>query len=263
MNWQRVMALVGRHTLLIKRNTARLLDVFFWPIMEVIMWGFMSLYLVRTDAHIPSFVAFFLGALILWETLMRSSLGISVSYLEELWTKNFINLFASPLTPGEFIAGTVVSSFLRVVVSSAIIVAFSTVAYGFNIFHLGLPLAFFFANLLIMGWSLGIVVVALIMRFGQAAEMLAWAFAALFQPVSAVFYPVSILPPFVRTIALFVPSSHVFEGMRQVITSGTVSGHDMLWAVALNIVYFIGAVGIFFASYRSAKRSGRLARTWQ
>lgn len=263
MNGHRILALVARHTLLIKRNTARLLDVFFWPIMEVVVFGFMTQYLVRSGGSIPAFVAFFLGALILWETLIRSSIGVSIAYLEELWTKNFINLFASPLTPGEFIAGTVASSFLRVIVSTVVIVAFSAVAYGYNIFELGIPLALFFANLLIMGWSIGIVVIALIIRFGQAAEMLAWAFAALFQPVSAVFYPVSILPPAVQTIAKFVPSSHVFEGMRSIITTGHVPFSDMVWAVALNVVYLIVAITIFFAMYRGAKRSGRLVRTWQ
>lgn len=257
------MALVSRHTLLIKRNTARLLDIFFWPVMEVVVFGFMTLYLVRSGADIPAFVAFFLGALILWETLIRSSIGVSIAYLEELWTKNFINLFASPLTPGEFIAGTVASSFLRVIVSSAVIIAFSAVAYGYNVFHLGLPLAFFFANLLVMGWSIGIVVIAMIIRFGQAAEMLAWAFAALFQPVSAVFYPVSILPPVVRAIAQFVPSSHVFEGMRSIITTGYVPVNDMVWAVVLNIAYLVVSIAIFFAAFRGAKRSGRLVRTWQ
>lgn len=263
MNSGRVMALVSRHTLLMRRNTARMLDVFFWPVMDVVMWGFVSLYLIRAGSNLPGIVEFFLGALILWEVLVRSSLGISVSYLEDLWTKNFINLFASPLTAGEYLFGTIMSSLIRVLLSSAVIIIFAAAAYGFNIFHLGLPLALFFANLLIMGWGIGTFVIALIMRFGQSAEMLAWAFVAIFQPVSAVFYPVSILPPAIRAIAQFVPSSHVFEGMRGIIATGSVSGYHLAWAFGLNAAYLAIAIGVFFAVYRGARKNGRLVRTWQ
>lgn len=263
MNWQRIGALLQRHYYVNKRNVARLADIVFWPMADLALFGFISVYLVRSSGAVPAFVAFFIGALILWDTLFRANNGVTVGFLEEIWTKNLLNLFASPLTPREFVASLVLVSLLRVLAGGVVLVAAALVFYGFNIFTLGLPLVAFYINLLLMGWSLGLVVVALILRFGTSAEIFAWALIFLFQPFSAVFYPVSVLPRVFQEIARFVPSSHVFEGMRQVIGQGTFSVVELIWALGLNLVYALAALAIFAAVFRKALASGRLVRSWQ
>lgn len=263
MNWQRISGLLLRYFYLYKRNLARLMDLFFWPMMDLVVWGFVSVYLLQSGSDVPEFVAFFLGALILWDMLFRANLGVTVSFLEDVWTKNLLNLFVSPLKTIEFLTGLVLSSFLRVLVGGLFMVTVAFAFYHFNFLTVGLPLIAFFLNVLLFGWSLGIVSTAIIIRFGQSAEILAWAFAILFQPFSAVFYPLSVLPSFLQSVARFVPSSHVFEGMREVIATGTFSVREFLWALGLNAVYGIIAVTLFFIVFRQAKVKGRLTRTWQ
>lgn len=263
MNWVRISGLMLRYFYLYKRTISRMFDIFFWPVMDLVLWGFVSLYLIRSGDDVPLFVAFFLGALIFWDAIFRSSVGVAASFLEDVWTQNFLNLFASPLKRSEFIAATVLSSFLRVVISILFMILLAGVFYHFNLFTLGPWLLLFFANLLIMGWSLGIVAVSVILRFGQGAEIMAWAFAFLFQPISAVFYPVAVLPVVLQKVAFFVPASHVFEGMRELISSGRFSWQEFFLALGLNALYIAGAITLFMFVYREAKKKGRLARMWQ
>ncbi len=263
MNWGRISGVMLRHSYLYKRSLPRLMDLFFWPMMDLIVWGFVSIYLMGTGNDVPRFVGFFLGALILWDLLYRANLGVAVLFLEEVWTKNLLNLFASPLKSSELLAGMILSSFLRALIGVAFMAGIAALFYHFNVFTLGLPLVAFLFNVLLMGWSLGIVSTAIILRFGQSAEMLAWAFAVLFQPFSAVFYPVAVLPPILQTMAHFVPSSYVFEGMREVISTGVFSTHDFLAALGLNVIYAVAAIVLFGFFFSNARRSGRLARAWQ
>jgi ABC-2 type transport system permease protein len=133
--------------------------------------------------------------------------------------------------------------------------------YSFNIFLIGVSLIPFVVNLVALGWAIGIFTTSLILRFGQQAEILAWGIAILFQPVSAVFYPVSVLPPFLRVAARYVPSSYVFEGMREVVANGgRVPVGKLLWATGLNAAYLAAACLVFFAMFRAVKRKGLLAR---
>lgn len=263
MSWQRISGLILRIYYLYKRNPSRLADLFFWPMMELVVWGYVSVYLMQSGSGVPRFVGFFLGALILWDMLFRANLGVVVSYLEDVWTKNLLNLFASPLTPGEYLTGLLISSFFRVLIGGVFMTIIAFAFYQFNVLKLGLPLVAFFLNVLLMGWSLGLVSTAIIVRFGQSAEILAWAFAILFQPFSAVFYPISVLPPFLQAVARFVPASHVFEGMREVVATGHFSASDFFWALGLNGLYAVLAIVLFFFVLSQAKMKGRLTRTWQ
>lgn len=263
MNWGRIGALVARHILLYRRNLSRLFEIFFWPLADLVLWGFISLYLTRDSGQVPLFVSFFLGAIIFWGLLSRSTITTSVSFLEDIWTRNLLNLFASPLKPQEFLVAIISTSFLQAVIGFVFLFILAFLLYSFNIFSLGIALVFCFANLLVMGWSIGIVNVSLILRFGQTAEILAWAVIFVFQPFSAVFYPVSVLPSFFQAIARFVPASHVFEGMRAVISTGVFPTTEFLWATGLNIIYATIAIMIFTLVFRQAKRQGRLTRMWQ
>jgi len=171
-----------------------------------------------------------------------------------------LNLFASPLTPAEYILSLMLVSVVKLITVSTIMAALAWVFYSFNIFLIGISLIPFVLNLIIMGWAIGIITTALILRFGQETEVLAWALGFMFMPVSAVFYPVSVLPPFLQTIANYIPASHVFEGMREVISAGGFPLHQLLWASALNAIYVFISFLFFHWNFNVVKRKGLLVR---
>jgi ABC-2 type transport system permease protein len=236
------------------------MEIFYWPFLDLLLWGFITLYLVQYRKSLPNFVAFFLGALILWDILFRSQLGVSVSFLEDVWARNFLNLFVSPLTPAEYIVSLMLVSFVKILIASSVMSLLAWVFYSFNIFLIGISLIPFVVNLVILGWTIGIVTTSLILRFGQQAEILAWGIAFLFQPISAVFYPVSILPGFLRSAAHFNPASYVFEGMREVITNSAFPLEKLLWSFGLNAVYILLAAVIFHWVFKTVRRKGLLAK---
>lgn len=263
MSWQRIKALLLRYGYIYRRSPTRMMDIVFWPILELMLWGFVSLYLSQTTGTAAQFIALLVGALILWEVFVRSSIGVTTSFLEDMWTRNFLNLFASPLRLSEFLVAVLLSSLLRVLIAVTLLAVLAAVFYHFNVLTLGLPLAAFYLNLMVAGWSLGVVTIAIILRFGQSAEILAWALAFLLQPFAAVFYPVAILPAALRLIAHAVPLSHVFEGMRAVILQHQFVISELVWATLLNIGYLVVALWFFRRVFRSAKRTGLLVRSWQ
>ena len=260
MKLYRVMAFTTRHLYLYNRSLPRLMEIFYWPFLDLVLWGFVTIYLVQFKGQLPNFVAFFLGALILWDILFRSQQGISVSFLEDMWARNILNIFVTPISPMEYIAALMLVSIVKLAAASVVMVLLAWLFYSFNIFLIGISLIPLIANLVIMGWTVGIVTTALILRFGQEAEVLAWAVAFLFQPVSAVFYPVSVLPHFLQIIAGVIPSSYVFEGMRRVITSGDFPVSELLWAAGLNGIYLLLALIFFHQNFDIVKKKGLLVK---
>jgi ABC-2 type transport system permease protein len=189
MKLHRIYALVARHMYLYRRSLPRVMEIFYWPFLDLVIWGFITVYLMKFQGQIPGAVTFFLGALILWDVLFRSQQGVTISFLEEIWARNLMNLFASPLKPNEFLAATMVMSIFKVLAVSVVMVVCAGLFYSYNIFVIGLWLVPFVLNLVLTGWIIGVVTTALIMRFGQQAEVLAWSMVFLFQPISCVFYP--------------------------------------------------------------------------
>lgn len=236
------------------------MEVFYWPFLDLLLWGFITIYLAKYRENLPVFVAFLLGALILWDILFRSQQGLSVSFLEEIWARNLLNLFISPLKPTEYVFSLMLVSIVKITIAAVTMSFLAWLIYSFNIFLIGVSIIPFIINLIVMGWAIGIITTSLILRFGQEAEVLAWGIAFLFLPVSAVFYPVSVLPPFLRAIARFIPASHVFEGMREVISTGKIPVKDLLWSSGLNGVYILVAFSFFHWVFKVVKKRGLLAR---
>ncbi|MDH7513188.1 MAG: ABC transporter permease [Clostridiales bacterium] len=260
MSLHRIIALFMRHIYLYRRSLPRLMEIFYWPFLDLLLWGFISLYLVRYRENLPNFVAFLLGALILWDILFRSQQGISVSFLEDIWARNFLNIFASPLKPLEYVVSLMLVSSVKIIIAGTIMSLLAWLLYSFNIFLLGISLLPFILSLVILGWAIGIITISLILRFGQQAEVLAWGLALLFQPVSAVFYPVSVLPPALQAIARFIPASYVFEGMRGIIHTGSFPHHELIQSFALDTAY-IGVAFLFFCLVmKTVKKRGLLAK---
>ena len=181
MAYHRIAALVIRHLYLYRRSLPRMMEIIYWPFLDLVVWGFITVYLARFQGSMPAVVTFLLGALILWDVLFRSQQGIAISFLEEIWARNLMNLFASPLTPNEFLAATMVMSLLKVAAVSMVMSVCAWVFYGYNVFMIGLWLMPFIVNLVLTGWIIGVLTTSLIMRFGQEAEVLAWSMVFLFR----------------------------------------------------------------------------------
>lgn len=260
MKIHRITALMARHLYLYRRSLPRTLEVFYWPFLDLTIWGFITVYLARHQTHVPSFVTFLLGALILWDVLFRSQQAIALAFLEDLWARNLINLFASPLNPGEFLTATMGLSILKVVAVSVVMTVCALLFYSYNIFVMGMWLIPFVMNLVVMGWIIGVFATALIMRFGQESAILAWSLVFLFQPISCVFYPIDVLPSWLQPVAWMNPASHIFEGMRAVMTTGTSPLAHLGWAVALNALLLAASVVWFYRTIAYCKAQGLLVR---
>ncbi|MEK6684326.1 MAG: ABC transporter permease [Nitrospirota bacterium] len=260
MKLHRILALVNRHLMLYKRSPQRMMEIVYWPLLDLMVWGFITVYLARYKEGLPAFVTFFIGALILWDVLFRAQQGICISFLEEIWSRNLLNLFVSPLGTGEFLSATMLVSILKVIGASIMTIGLAYLFYSFNLFMIGLSLVPFVINLVVTGWAIGIFATAIILRYGQEAEVLAWGLAFLFQPVSAVFYPISVLPPSLQVIANGIPAAHVFEGMRAVIETKAFPLHELIWATGLNVIYLASAILFFNYMFRVVKMKGLLVR---
>ncbi len=260
MNIGRITALIYRHLFLYRRSFPRLLEIFYWPLLDLVVWGFITMYLAQEGKELHGAVVFFLGALIFWDILFRAQQGITISFLEEIWSRNLMNLFASPLTAGEFLAAMMAMSIFKVAAVSVIMAFAALFFYSYNVFIMGLTLIPFILNLIASGWLIGILTTSVIMRFGQQAEVLAWGLVFLFQPISCVFYPLSVLPSWLQPLALANPAAHVFEGMREVLLNQVVPWSHLWWAMGLNGLYLLLMIAVYQYTFSVCKDRGMLVR---
>jgi ABC-2 type transport system permease protein len=256
----RVLAIVQRQAFLYKRTFHRWLDLFYWPLVDLVLFGFIQLYIQRQPGAISHVAGFFLGAVILWDLLFRSQQSVSVGFLEDVWSRNVLNVWASPIRPFEYIGGTIVSGVIRVLVGSTFAVLVARLFYDFNLLTVGIGLVPLVAGLAAMGWALGIFATAVMLRFGEGAEPLAWALAFVFQPVSAVFYPVSVLPGWLQPVSRAVPASHAFAGLRAILRDGGFPGRQIVLTFALDAVYLVACSLFFSWMLRQVRRRGLLSR---
>jgi len=256
---RRVWGLMYRHLALYRRSWPRLLELAYWPVLQMCIWGFTASFLATRMGNTAAFAGgVLLGGVLLWEVALRSQMGVAISFLEEMWSRNLGHVFVSPLRPWEMVAALIAMSVIRLCVGVLPAIALAWALYAFNLFAMGPIVVLFFANLMIMGWSVALAVVALILRHGAGAEALAWSVLFGLTPFSAVFYPVAILPAWVQPVALALPSAHVFEGMRAVLTDGTILWNHLAAAVGLNILWMICAIFIFARQFRAARERGAL-----
>ena len=216
----RIGAMVLRHLYLLKTSWPRLLELMYWPTVQMILWGLVSTFLLTNSSWVAQASGVLLAGVILWDVLFRGQLGLSLVFIEEMWSRNLGHLFSSPLRPWELIVALMMISLLRTLIGMGSAVGFSILLYHFSIFDLGLSLLAFFFNLIFMGWAVGLVVCGLVLRYGLGAESLAWFMIFAFAPVSCIYYPLEILPDWLKHVAEALPSALVFEGMRSVLFDG-------------------------------------------
>jgi ABC-2 type transport system permease protein len=255
---RRIGAMVLRHVYLLRTSWPRIFELMYWPTIQMVLWGFITLFLMQHSSYIAQAAGVLVSAVLLWDVLFRGQLGFSLSFLEEIWSRNLGNLCVSPLTIGEFLIALMVMSLIRTLLGLLPAAGLAIVFYQVSLFDLGLPLLAFFANLLVMGWAIGMMVTALILRVGLGAENVAWLAIFLIAPVSAIYYPVAVLPDWLQAVAWVLPTAAVFEGMRGVLIEGVFSLPLLLRAVALNAVYLGLGAAAFFYAFRVARRRGLL-----
>lgn len=266
-----IRALLTRYVLLYTKNPMRAFELFFWPLVQLLVWGFVTMYLQQAGSGgqvassgakgFPHFITFLIGGIILWDALFRAQQGVSMSFLEDVWTRNLLNIFAAPVRMTDYIAATFGVGLLRVGITAIVLFVVAAVAYSFNLLQFKFGLIAYYANLMIFGWALGILSIALILRWGHGAESLAWAMPFMIQPFACVFYPMNVLPGWMQAIASIFPPSHVFEGMRGAIEHGGFDIRQFLTALGLNAVYLSLAGWAFATVLRTAREKGLLVKT--
>lgn len=258
MNFTRVYAIILRHFFLARHQVERFFDIFFYPALMMIVWGFIARYVARVESSY--LVSFLLGGLILWIIFERINTDVGISFMFDIWERNIVNLLSSPLTFLEYLSGLIIIGIGKVLLALLFMALMSAIFYDFRITALGWGLAAFWVNLAIFAWAFGMVNISLVLRFGHMVGPLTWILPFLFQPFSAAFYPVSILPDFLQKVAWILPISHVFEGMRGVLRNGIFDWNQFLVALGLNLLYLTAATIYFTWSIKTVKKSGRLVK---
>ena len=258
---RRIAAMVLRYWYLLRSSWPRLLELIYWPAVQMLMWGFLQLYVSENSGFFARAGGTFIGAVLLWDILFRGQLGFSISFLEEMWARNMGNLMMSPLRPGEFVAALMIMSIIRLIIGMVPVTFLAILFFGFNLYDLGFALAAFFANLILTSWAIGILVSGIVLRNGMGAESLAWTFMFLVMPLACVYYPVEILPQWLQAVAWLLPPTYVFEGMRALLTEQVFRADLMIQAVGLNAIYFAAANMAFLKLLDSARSQGSLVQT--
>lgn len=255
---RRVGAMVLRYWYLIRSSWPRILELVYWPFVQMLMWGFLQLHLASTSSYYAQAAGLLLGGVLLWDILVRTQLGFSLSFLEEMWSRNLGHLLMSPLRPNELIAALMSVSLLRLAIGFLPVALFAYLFFDFNIFGLGLAFMAFFTNLVITSWGLALATTGVVLRYGLGAEGFAWFIVFILLPICCVYYPVSTLPEWMQYIALALPPTYVFEGLRAILLEGSVKPELLIKAFALNAVLFAIGYYIFRVLLRSARVSGAL-----
>ena len=265
----RIGAIILRHMYLLRSSWPRLLEIAYWPMVQLLTWGFLQSFIGQSIAGQTGGGATpgrglmiaggtLIGSMLLWDIMFRAQIGFSASFLEEMWSRNMANLFMSPLRPMEFAVSLALVSLIRLAIGLVPVTILALVFFGFNVYSLGFALIIFFINLVLTSWAIGLVVAGLILRFGMGAEGLAWSALFLLMPFACVYYPVSVMPPWLQAFAWTLPPTYVFEGMRAALIDHVFRGDLMLWSLAINAVLLGAGLLLFVALFDNARRAGAL-----
>ncbi len=258
---RRVAAMMLRYWYLLRSSWPRLVELIYWPAVQMITWGFIQYYVTENGGFFARAGGTLIGAVLLWDILFRGQLGFSISFLEEMWARNIGNLMMSPLRSFEFVAALMVMSIVRLAIGVIPVTLLALMFFGFNLYGLGFALVAFFINLMLTSWAVGIFVSGLVLRNGLGAENFAWSIMFLFMPLTCVYYPVTTLPVWLQPAAWALPPTYVFEGMRALLIEHVFRADLMLDALALNAVLFAGGVFGFLKLLQAARRHGSLMQT--
>lgn len=256
--WHRIRGLVLQELFLTRRRLEILMDILFFPLMNVILFGYITAYIGGSGQMQGTY--FILGVL-LWEFIVIVQYNVSVSSMWSMWSRNLTNIFIAPISVGEYLTAQILAAIMRTLAVIGLLCLGTYFVFGFNILHLGLlNLGLFAVNLTLFAYWLGIVVLGLVFRFGQRIQAITWYSVFVFQPLTAAFFPVSVLPGFLQAFARALPPTYVFEAGRQALAHPGVNWRYALISLGLNLLYLVLATGFFLRLFRRSKETGQFAR---
>jgi ABC-2 type transport system permease protein len=258
MNWNKIFALSLRHIYLIKGSFPRILDLIYWPTVQIFLWGFISKFFTLNSSYYENTVGVILSAAILYDFLFRSSISYNMMFLEEIWSRNFTNLFIAPIKLSEIIAALTFTAIFRTLLGLIPAALIAIPLFGVSVFELGFPLIFLLITLYIFGVTLGLLVTSGLLRYGPSFENIAWASLFFLAPLGCIYYPLDILPEWLQPIAQMLPLVHIFEEMRNILINEVINYFQILKAIIISLIYFLLAIIIFYVSYSGAKKRGTL-----
>ena len=258
MNWNKIYALSLRHIYLIKGSFPRILDLIYWPTIQIFLWGFISKFFTLNSTYYNNTIGIILSAAILYDFLFRSSISYNMMFLEEIWSRNFTNLFIAPIKLSEIIAALTFTAILRTLIGLIPASLIAIPLFGVSIFKIGIPLVFLLITLYIFGVTLGLLVTSGLIRYGPSFENIAWASLFFLAPLGCIYYPIDILPSWLQVVANLLPLVHIFEEMRSILIDNIINYYDVLKAFLISLVYFAIGIIIFYYSYGGAKKRGTL-----
>ena len=260
MNFDRVAAIMLRQFYLYRGSPVRVVPLFAWVTVDIALWGFITKYLNAIASSGFNFIPALLGAVLLWDFFIRVMQGVTTAFFEDVWSRNFLNIFATPLSISEYIAGLVLSAIATSSVGLLVMVVLASLFFGLSFLVYGMTVVVFLLALFLFGIALGIFACGMVLRFGPASEWLIWPIPAVLSPFAAVFYPLSTLPHWMRLISRALPPSYVFEGMRTIVSGGSFSAMTLFAGNILAIAYILLASLFFTRIYHQAVRTGLIAR---
>jgi ABC-2 type transport system permease protein len=260
MNLSRTSAIVLRHFYLVSGSPARVLPLFAWVGIDMVLWGFITKYLNTVSSASFDFVPIFLGAVLLWDFFTRVMHGVTMAFMEDVWSRNFLNIFATPLSISEYLSGLVLSSVGTSAVGLVVMLLLASTIFGLSFFAYGVALIAFLLVLFLFGIALGVLGAATVLRFGPASEWFIWPVPALVSPFAGVFYPISTLPTWMQYICRTLPPAYIFENVRAIVSGGRVSTTELMLGTALAVIDVVLACWVFARVYRHSVRTGLIAR---
>ena len=258
MNITRIYGLFLRHFYLITRSFPRILDLIYWPTIQITLWGFISNFFAEYSSYYNGAIGVILSCAVLYDFLFRTSIGFNMLFLEEIWSRNFTNLFIAPMKISEIIISLVITALIRALIGLVPAILLTSPLFGISLLNLGLPLAFLFLSLYIFGITLGLVVSAGLLRFGPSFENIAWSTMFLLAPFGCIYYPIETLPSFFQSIAYGLPLVYIFEETRNILINGAINYSNILNALYLNGLYLFISISIFYYSFEKARDKGTL-----
>lgn len=250
--------MVLRHLYILRGSWPRVLEMAYWPAINMVVWGFTSQFFSSHSSWVAQAGGVLIGAVILWDVMFRGNLGVSLSFMEEMWSRNLGHLSVSPLRPHELVTAMLTMSLIRTMIGVLPAALLAIPLYHFSLFDLGLPLLAFWANLMVSGWAIGLAVSSLVLRFGLGAESLAWVLVFAVAPLAGIYYPIATLPAWLQPVAWALPPAYVFEGMRGVLFGQGFDFGLLASAMALNVLYLAAAAALFLHTHHVARQRGLL-----
>ena len=258
MSFNRMYGLFLRHFFLIRSSFPRILDLIYWPSIQIILWGFISKFFSAYSDYFNNTVGIILTCAILYDFLFRSSISFNMLFLEEIWSRNFTNLFIAPMKISEIIISLVFTALIRTLIGLVPAILITSPLFGISILNLGVPLFFLFLSLYIFGITLGLFVSSGLIRFGPSFENIAWSSLFLLAPLGCIYYPIEILPSFFQILAKGLPLVYIFDETRNILINNYVNVENILYAFYLNLIYLFVGISLFYFSFSKARKKGSL-----